>query len=475
MLNSQENMSIGSESVASEKKSFWSILGEALKGSERDFTTGSIGQALFILSVPMIIEMMAESLFAIVDIFYVAHLGANAVSVVVITESMMFVVYSIAIGLSVGAMATVARRIGEKDPDGAAKAATHIVYLGIAVSILIGIVGVVFGPRILELMGAEPAAVTEGATFIQIMLGGSISVLFLFIFNSIFRGAGNATIAMWVLWLSNLLNIILGYIFIFVLHFGVTGAAIGTTIGRGVGAAVAAYSLFSGSQRFLVHRHHWKLDTGLIRKLIQIAWPAILQFSVQTLSFNGLVRIVAVFGSQALAGYGIAMRVVMFLLLPSVGLANAAATLVGQNLGAKRPNRGARSVWDAAYYNAVFQGVIGVLLVALAHPIATIFTAEPEVLTYATDGLRIVAYGFVFYAAGMVFEGSFNGAGDTWTPTVMNVFVFLLFEIPFAYWLAYQMNYGPNGVFWAITAAFSLLAVVSAVVFRQGRWKLKVV
>lgn len=475
MLDSRENTSIGAPSVVPEKQGFGEILKEAWRGSERNFTEGPIGQAIFILSVPMIIEMLAESLFAIVDIFYVSRLGADAVSVVVITESMMFVVYSIAIGLSIGATATVARRIGEQNPDGAARAATHVVYLGILASALIAIIGIVLGRQILVVMGAEPAVITQGTAFIQIMLGGSVTVVFLFIFNSIFRGAGDAAIAMRVLWMANLLNIILCPIFIFVLDLGVTGAAIGTTIGRGAGALYAAYSLFYKSQRFTIHREHWTFDPKLFRKLIQIAWPAILQFSVQTLSFNGLVRIVAGFGSHALAGYGTAMRVVMFALLPSVGVANAAATLVGQNLGAKRPNRAARSVWDASYYNAVFQGLIGVLLVIFAHPIAMIFTSDADTLAYATEGLRIVAYGFVFYAAGMVFEGSFNGAGDTWTPTVMNVFVFLLFEIPFAYWLSYTMGYGPNGVFWAITAAFSMLAVVSAIVFSRGRWKLKAV
>jgi len=459
--------------------SFWSILREAVWGTQRDFTQGSLGVALFILSVPMIVEMFAESLFAVVDIFFVAHLGANAVAVVGITESMMYLIYSVAIGLSVGATAMVARRIGEKDPDGAAKAATHAIYIGLAVSVVLGVVGLVFATDFLSLMGADEHVIAEGVNFTRIMLGGNVVVMFLFLLNAIFRGAGDAAIAMRVLWLANILNIILSPCFIFGLLFfpklGVEGAAVGTTIGRGLGVAFAAYYMFRGEKRFHIHAHHWKVNFDQIQRLVKVSAPAILQFFIQTASWIGLVRVITGFSTQAVAGYQIGIRIVIFALLPSIGLSNAAATLVGQNLGAKKPDRSEKAVWTAAFYNVIVQTSIGILFVLFSEPIASIFTDEPEVLAYASNALRIIAYGFFFYAIGMVLETAFNGAGDTWTPTYLNLFVFWLFEIPLAYTLAYHFNMGPIGVFWSITVAFSALAIAAAVLFRRGRWKLKVV
>lgn len=459
--------------------SFWSILREAVWGTQRDFTQGSLGVALFILSVPMIVEMFAESLFAVVDIFFVAHLGANAVAVVGITESMMYLIYSVAIGLSVGATAMVARRIGEKDPDGAAKAATHAIYIGLAVSVVLGVVGLVFATDFLSLMGADEHVIAEGVNFTRIMLGGNVVVMFLFLLNAIFRGAGDAAIAMRVLWLANILNIILSPCFIFGLLFfpklGVEGAAVGTTIGRGLGVVFAAYYMFRGEKRFHIHAHHWKVNFDQIQRLVKVSAPAILQFFIQTASWIGLVRVITGFSTQAVAGYQIGIRIVIFALLPSIGLSNAAATLVGQNLGAKKPDRSEKAVWTAAFYNVIVQTSIGILFVLFSEPIASIFTDEPEVLAYASNALRIIAYGFFFYAIGMVLETAFNGAGDTWTPTYLNLFVFWLFEIPLAYTLAYHFNMGPIGVFWSITVAFSALAIAAAVLFRRGRWKLKVV
>ena len=459
--------------------SFLKILREAVWGTQRDFTQGSLGAAIFILAVPMIIEMFAESLFAVVDIFFVSRLGSSAVAVVGITESMMYLIYSVAIGLSVGATATVARRIGEKDPDGAAKAATHAIYLGTFASIAMGAIGVIFAPTFLRLMGADEAVIAEGTTFTRIMLGGNAVVMFLFLLNAIFRGAGDAAIAMRVLWLANLMNIILAPCFIFGLwifpEMGVTGAAVGTTIGRGIGASFAAYNLFRGEKRFAIHAHHWRIDTERLWKLTKVSAPAVLQFFVQTASWIGLVRVITLFGTQAVAGYQIGIRVVIFALLPSIGLANAAATLVGQNLGAGKPERSEKAVWTAAVYNCIVQTSIGVVFVLFAPQIAGIFATEPEELVFATDALRIIAYGFFFYAIGMVLETAFNGAGDTWTPTYLNLFVFWLFEIPLAYVLAYHFGLGPHGVFWAITIAFSMLAIVAALVFRKGRWKLKTV
>ncbi len=462
--------------VTSEKaldNSFWSILKEAFVGSNRDFTQGSIGVAIFILAVPMIIEMFAESLFAIVDIFFVAKLGANAVAVVGITESIMYLVYAVAIGISIGATASVARRIGEKDEEGAAKAATHSIYLGLVASVIISVIGVIFAADFLRLLGADEAVIAEGTTFTQIMLGGNFAVMFLFLLNAIFRGAGDAAISMKVLWIANLFNIILCPIFIFVLDFGVTGAAIGTTIGRGIGVAFATYALFRGSKRFAIRREHWKIDTSRLWRLAKIASPATLQFTIQTASFLGLIKVITGFGSEAVAGYIIGFRIVIFGILPSVGLSNAAATLVGQNLGAEKPDRAEKSVWTAVFYNALVQTSIGILFVIFAEPIAKIFTNDPNVLPYAINCLRIVSYGFFFYGVGMVLEASFNGAGDTWTPTFLNFFVFWVFEIPLAYLLAYNFGFKAEGVFWAIFLAFSMLTIVSSIFFKRGKWKLK--
>jgi len=459
--------------------SFWSILREAIWGTQRDFTKGGLGVAIFILAVPMIVEMMAESLFAIVDIFFVSRLGSGSVAVVSITESMMYLIYSVAIGLSIGATATVARRIGEKDAEGAARAATHSLYLGALASLVLGAIGVIFASQILRAMGADESVVAEGTTFTRIMLGGNVVVMFLFMLNAIFRGAGDAAIAMRVLWFANIMNIIIAPCFIFGLWFfpqlGVTGAAIGTTIGRGLGVLFAGYKLFFGEKRFQIHKQHWSIDWTRMWMLIKVSAPGILQFFIQTASWIGLVRVVTGFGTQAIAGYQIGIRVIIFALLPSVGLANAAATLVGQNLGAGQPERAERAVWKATLYNCIVQTAIGVVFVVFSGQIAGIFATEPEEYAFAASAVRIIAYGFFFYACGMVLETAFNGAGDTWTPTWINFFIFWLFEIPLAYLLAYGFQMGPIGAFWAITISFSLLAVVSALLFRRGKWKQKVV
>ncbi|HEX8736932.1 MAG TPA: MATE family efflux transporter [Pyrinomonadaceae bacterium] len=473
MLQSSENSVV----VTTENNSFWSIMHEAVFGSRRDFTTGSIWLAIFILAVPMIIEMMGESLFALVDIFFVGRLGASAVAVVGLTESMMALIYAVAIGLSIGATATVARRIGEKDTEGAAKSAAHVIYLGVIVSLVMSTIGIIFAPTFLRLLGGTPQIVEQGTTFTRIMLGGNAVVVFLFLLNAIFRGAGDAAVAMRVLWLANILNMILApsfiYGFAFFPELGVTGAAVGTTIGRGCGALFAAWYLFRPGGRIHVHRESWRLDVGLLWKIVKLSSTAVLQFLIATASWSALIIIIAGFGEQAIAGYITALRIVMFALLPSVGLSNAAATLVGQNLGAEKPDRAEKSVWKAAYINAAFLGVVGLIFLIFAHTLIGIFTLDPQVLEYGTDALRIIAYGFVFYGFGMVLETAFNGAGDTWTPTYLNLFIFWIFEIPLAYVLAYHFGFGAAGVFWAITIAFSLLAVVAAILFSRGKWKLK--
>ena len=473
------SFNIQAPSEAALDNSFWSILREAVRGSARDFTSEPIGRSLFLLAVPMILEMIMESTFAVVDIFFVAKLGAEAVAVVGLTESMMALVYAVAFGLAIGATATVARRIGEKDTEGAAKTATHVIYLGVIVSLIMSVIGVVMAPYIFQLLGAEPHVTEMGLTFMRIMLGGNAVVVFLFLLNAIFRGAGDAAIAMRVLWLANGLNMILSPCFIFGVWFfprlGVTGAAVGTTIGRGCGVLFAFWYLFRGEKRFEIHRDHWRIDPSMLWKLTKLSWTAVLQFLIGTASWSALVRVVAGFGSEAIAGYVISLRVVVFALLPALGLSNAAATMVGQNLGAKKPERSEASVWKAAFFNAGFYFFVGVVLYVFSHAIVAFFTTEPTVLAYGSDSLTIVALGFTFYGFGMVMETAFNGAGDTWTPTWINLFIFWIFEIPLAYLLAYYFDMGPRGVFWAITIAFSLLAVVSGLLFKLGYWKRKMV
>jgi putative MATE family efflux protein len=465
--------------AAAVNNSFWSILREAVRGSARDFTSEPIGRSLFLLAVPMILEMIMESTFAVVDIFFVAKLGAEAVAVVGLTESMMALVYAVAFGLAIGATATVARRIGEKDTEGAAKTATHVIYLGVIVSLIMSAIGVVMAPYIFTVLGAEPHVTEMGLPFMRIMLGANAVVVFLFLLNAIFRGAGDAAIAMRVLWLANGLNMVLSPMFIFGVGFfpqlGVTGAAVGTTIGRGCGVLFAFWYLFRGEKRFQIDRRHWQIDPSTLWRLTKLSWTAVLQFLIGTASWSALVRVVAGFGSEAIAGYVISLRVVVFALLPALGLSNAAATMVGQNLGAKKPERSEAAVWKAAFFNAAFYFLVGVVLYLFSHQIVAFFTTEPTVLSYGADSLTIVALGFTFYGFGMVMETSFNGAGDTWTPTWINLFIFWIFEIPLAYLLAYHFGIGPHGVFWAITIAFSLLAVVSGLLFKLGYWKRKMV
>ncbi|HVF30129.1 MAG TPA: MATE family efflux transporter [Pyrinomonadaceae bacterium] len=459
--------------------SFWSVVREGLRGSERDFTKGPIWVALVILAIPMILEMSMESLFAVVDIFFVAKLGADAVAIVGLTESVMALIYAVAFGLAIGATATVARRIGEKDEAGAAKSAAHVIYLGIIVSLFISVIGIALAPNILVWLGAKEHIIEEGSRFMRIMIGGNAVVVFIFLLNAIFRGAGDAAIAMRVLVLANGLNIVLSPLFIFGVGFfpemGVTGAAVGTTIGRGIGVLFATWHLVRPGGRIHVNRDSWRFDPSLLWKLLRLSSTGVFQLLVATASWTALMPIMAGFGEVAIAGYVIALRVVMFALLPALGLSNAAATMVGQNLGAEKPERSEAAVWAAAKFNALFYFAVGVFFWLFSGQIIGVFTQEPEVLRYGTSALHTIAYGFAFYGLGMVLETAFNGAGDTWTPTYLNIFVFWLFEIPMAYLLAYYFEMGPDGVFWAITVAFSLLAVASAILFKRGKWKMKVV
>jgi len=460
--------------------SFLTVLREAFVGTTRDFTTGPILPALIILAIPMILEMSMEALFAIVDTFFVAKLGAAAVAVVGLTESVIALVYAVGIGLSIGATATVARRVGEKDMDGAARTATHAVYLGLIVSVVMGVVGVIFAENVYRLLGAEQEVIDIGLPFMRLMYGTCGVIVFLFLLNGLFRGAGDAAIALRVLIIANGLNIVLDPMFIFGIGFfpewGVTGAAVATVIGRAVGVAYAAWALFGRSNgRLHVRAEHWTFDPKLLWSLLSISGTAIVQFLIGTLSWSGLIRIVAAFGTVAVAGYQIGLRVIVFVILPAVGLANAAATLVGQNLGAGKPERAEKSVWLASGLNAVLLGLAGLFFVLFPDVVVSIFTTDPGVAAYARKCLQIVGYGYAFYGLGMVMESAFNGAGDTWTPTYLNLIVFWMFEIPLAYLLANYYGLGPKGVFWAITLAFSLLAVSAALLFKRGKWKLKTV
>jgi putative MATE family efflux protein len=456
---------------------WWATVREAMRGSHHDYTTGPLGRAIVLLAIPMVTEMIMESVFAVWDVFWVAHLGADAVATVGLTESLLTLIYTAAMGLSIGVTAMVARRIGEKNPEGAAEAAVQGIALGVGVAAVIGVLGVSFAPRLLAVMGASPAVQAMGANYARVMLGGNVVILMLFLINAIFRGAGDAAIAMRVLWLANWINIALGPCLIFGLgpfpRLGVTGAAIATTIGRGTGVLYQLYRLWRGDARVVIRRPQLALHPTVMRTMLRLSGTGTVQVLIGTASWIGLVRIVASFGSEALAGYQIAIRIIIFALLPSWGLANAAATLVGQGLGSGNPERAERAVWLAGFYNMLFLGTVGALFVALAGPIVGVFTTDREVASIAEVCLRTISYGFLFYAYGMVITQSFNGAGDTWTPTWINLGCFWLWEIPLAFFLARRAQLGPGGVALAVTIAFSTVAVVSALLFRRGRWKVR--
>ncbi|HEX2778118.1 MAG TPA: MATE family efflux transporter, partial [Gemmatimonadaceae bacterium] len=448
---------------------------EALRGSHRDFTSGPLGTSILILAIPMVLEMVMESVFAVVDVFFVARLGADAVATVGITESMLAVVYAIAIGLAIGATAMVARRFGEGDREGAAHAAAQALIVGLIVAVIIGVSGAVLAPRLLATMVASPEIIATGSGYTRMMFAGNASILLLFLINAVFRGAGDAAIAMRVLWLANILNIVLGPCLIFGLgpfpRLGVTGAAVATTIGRSTGVIFAASRLLRGKGRLAVRPHHWRLDLPLVRRILRLSASGTVQVFIGTASWIGLVRIISQFGADAVAGYTIGIRVIVFALFPAFGISNAAATMVGQALGAGKPERAERAVWVAGGFATAFLGSVGVIFVLFAPHIVAIFTSEPQVAAYASQCLRIIALGFLFYGYGMVFTQSFNGAGDTQTPTLLNLFCFWLFEIPLAWLLADRVGMGPTGVFIAMTGAFSLMAVAGGLLFRGGRWK----
>ena len=451
------------------------LLKQALKGEEQHYTSGSIDKAIFLLSIPMILEMSMESLFAIVDAFFVSRLGVDALATVSLTESVLTLVYALAIGLSMGATAMVARRVGEGNVAEAARSGVQAIYLATGISVFISVVGLFFAEDILAIMGASQSVIDTGVGYTRWMLGGNLTVMLIFLINAIFRGAGDASLAMRVLVLSNLLNIILDPILIFgwgpVPTMGVEGAAIATTIGRGIGVVYQLVHLLYGKGQIKIHSKNLPLDVGLIGRLIKVSAGGTGQFIIASASWIFLVRIVSTFGSEALAGYTIAIRILMFAILPAWGMANASATLVGQNLGAGQPERAERSVWRTGFFNMVFMVFITITFLTLARPIVEFFTTDAVALQNAMQCLQVVALGYVFYAYGMVVTQSFNGAGDTRTPTLLNFVAFWMFQIPLAYALAIVFNLGPMGVYVAIVVAESLLAVAGILIFRRGKWK----
>ena len=456
----------------------FSIIKESLKGEGQDYTTGSIRRAIILLAIPMMLEMIMESVFAVVDIYFVSHLGKHATQVVGLTESVITIVYSIAMGMSMAATAMVARRVGEKDAEGAQKAAIQSIIISVIITIAFTIPGFIYAPDILRLMGSEPEAVAMGTTYARIIMGGSIVIMLLFLINGIFRGAGDAMMAMKSLWLANICNIVLCPLLIRgwgpVPAFGLTGAAMATTIGRGIGVMYQLYHLFNGKGMVQLAVKKMIPNWKLIRSLLDVAWPAALQFLIGSGSWIVLAKLVADTGhSEASAGYLIGIRIVMFFILPAWGMSNAAATLVGQNLGAGQPLRAEQSVMRTAKYNAVFMASMSLIFLLCAPWIISFFTKEPEVATYAISTVRVVSAGFLFYGVGMVMANAFNGAGDTKTPTAINLVGFWLFQIPFAWLLAKTFNQGPYGVFWAIPVAETAMSIAAFIIFRKGKWKLK--
>ena len=453
----------------------WSSIREALRGSHQDYTAGNLNRAILLLAIPMVLEMVLESLFAVVDVLWVGRLGANAVATVGLTESLLALVFSIGIGLSMSITAMVARRIGEKDPVDAAIAGAQAIFLGLLISLAIGIPAFIFAPQLLRLMGASPEIIATGTGYARIALGGCGAIVMLFLNNAIFRGAGDAAIAMRLLWVSNILNLILDPCLIFGLgpfpRLGVTGAALATFSGRSIGVLYQFYRLMKGTERIRIPPSLLRLNPRVMWRLIRVSLTGILQFAIANTSWIALVRIVSIFGAAALAGYTIAIRIVIFVILPSWGLSNAAATLVGQNLGAGHPQRAEQAVWRTGLYNMLFLGIIGVVFIFSATPLVRLFTHDPAVVPLAASALRILSYGNIAYAYGMVMLQSFNGAGDTVTPTIVNFFGFWVLEIPLAWWLALHQGLRSTGVFLSIVIAQAAVAVAGILLFRRGKWK----
>jgi len=464
------------KSMASTRPSLFTLIKQSLQGAERDYTQGSIRQAIVLLAIPMVLEFSLESVFAVVDMFFVGKLGSHATQTVALTESVITIVYTLAIGLSTGATAMVARRIGEKNSDGAAHAGAQAILIAAIVTLIISLAGAVFAKDILRIMKAAPDVIEEGASFTRIMLGGSIVIILLFLINGIFRGAGDAAIAMRSLWIASGINIFLCPMLINGYgpfpELGLKGAAVATTIGRGLGVLYQCYHLFGKKNVIKLKTTHFKWDLPVIKTLLGISWPAIFQFFMASGSWIILARLVAeTGGTEASAGYQIAMRNVVFFILPAWGLSNAAATLVGQNLGAKQPERAEKSVILTMEYNAIFMTAVMLFFLLFASPVVGIYTNDAEVQRYGALALQTVATGYIFYGIGMVMIQALNGAGDTKMPTWINFAGFWLFQIPLAYVLTKGFDLGPMGAFIAIPVAETAIAIASYVIFKRGKWK----
>jgi len=456
-------------------QSKWRFLREALAGTEQDFTQGSLSRGIALLAIPTILELSMESLFGVVDAFWVASLGPAAMSAVGLTEALIVLVFAVAMGLATAASATIARRIGEKDPEGASVAAVQGIASGIVVTILLGIAGAFAAPQLLAFMHATPETVAIGTTYTRIVLGFNFAIVMIFLINGIFRGAGDAAIAMRTLWLANLVNLVLDPCFIFGLgpfpKLGVTGAAVATTTGRTIGVLYQLWILFGGKGRIAVARRHVQINWTVLAQLWKVARTAMVQYFIATASWMTLARFNSAFGANAVAGYSLAIRIILFVLMPSWGICSAAATLVGQNLGAKRPDRSERAVWLAGLYNMTFLTAVGIVFFTAARPLVGLFRPEAAVVPIAVTCLQYVSLGYPFYAWGMTMEQAFNGAGDTVTPTWINFFCYWLLQLPAAWYLANRMGLGPRGVYLGICGAESVLAVVAVILFRRGRWK----
>jgi putative MATE family efflux protein len=462
-------------SQAPDTRTWWQIIVAALRGEAHDYTQGSLPRAIWLLAIPMVLEMAMESTFAIVDVFFVSRLGDEAVAAVGVTESMLTIVYAFGIGLAMATTALVARRIGEKNVDGAVRAAKGAIALGLAIGVVLGVPCVVFAPELLSLMKAEDAVIATGSGYTRAVLGGNIVVLLLYLNNAIFRGAGDPALALRALVLANGLNCVLDPCLIFGLgpfpELGVTGAGIATLIGRGSGVAYQFWMLRRGVGRLALRGTAATIELPVLRELVRLSLGGVAQLLIATASWVVLMRIVTPFGKEAAAGYTIAIRIVIFALMPAWGLANSAATLVGQNLGAKEPERAERAVWLTGLYNMAFMLVVTVLFLVFAPVLVAIFTDNPATLEVGVRALRTLAYGYVFYAWGMVIAQAFNGAGDTRTPTYLNFFCFWCLQVPLAWVLAHRLELGPDGVFWAVCGAESVLAVAALLLFRRGKWK----
>lgn len=450
------------------------MLKEALLGTHQDFTEGSLNRAIVLLAIPMILEMVMESLFGIVDVFFVSKLGSDAVATVGLTESLLTLVFGVAFGLSIATTAFVARRSGEKDAVGAAEASVQAILLGLIVSAIVGIIGVPEAARLLRMMGGT-SPVQANSLYTQVMLGGSVVIFLIFLINAIFRGAGDAALAMRTLWLANAINIVLDPCLINgwgpFPKLGVLGAAVATTTGRGIGVLFQIWQLSSGKNRIVIRQEQFCLNPAVMLRLLRVSATGIVQFLVATASWVVLVRIISSFGSAVVAGYTIAVRMIIFTILPSWGLSNAAATLVGQSLGARKPQRAESAVYRTGFYNMLYLGSISTLFLLFPAPLVSLFTNESEAVRTAVACLSIFAFGYMSYAWGMVLTQAFNGAGDTTTPTLINLIAFWMVQLPIAYLLAIRYSFGPRGAFSAVPIADVTFTVAALVLFRRGAWK----